>query len=143
MKMLRKILAEEGLTARTKLKTLKTKTLQPGTRLYHGTSAMAEFTQLNKESWFGFDPHTAKKWATWGGDKGRTRVLVFTVWTPVNLIDTIALEDWEALSDFLQVEDTTYEMRKGVLKKRLPGWYGETEVLISDPERFLTYDGEV
>jgi hypothetical protein len=94
-----------------------------------------EFTMPKEGSWFSFDPKKARKWGMWGADKGRLRVLEFEVTRSLSLLDARSSWDWIALAEELKVEETTYEMRKAVLKARLPGWFGKTEVMISEPKK--------
>jgi hypothetical protein len=58
---------------------------------------------------------------------------------PVMLADTCSAEDWErfclALLD--DPEPGMYEIANAAKKARLAGWLGDTEVMLTNPKKYL------
>lgn len=110
--------------------------LPTGTLLYHGTSAKEEFAVPRGPAWFTKDEETAREWMCWKmrpkHERGRPRVLTCRLLAALMLVDTVAVEDWEALGLFV-LDDTdpiTYHLADSMAAKGLSGWFGNKEVLI-------------
>ena len=119
--------------------------LPAGTKLFHGTDSAGEFLVPDGPAWFAFNLSKAQQWAGWsqsmpaGRTKADRRVLVLRSRADVSLLDTRKRSDWEKLCLELcgDPEAGMYAVAEQVRQAGYAGWYGRTEVLLTDPAIWL------
>lgn len=126
--------------------------LPAGTLLFHGSDCDGDFLIPDGPAWFAFTKPKAAEWAGWsesvppGRSKGDKRVLALKSIADVKLIDTRKLQTWQKLCVDLcgDAEAGTGTVAYRAREASLVGWYGRTEVLLTDPAAWLihqaTYD---
>lgn len=121
-------------------------TLKKGTLLYHGTDSRVDFKKIIGPAWLCRSLEKAKQWAGWsesgkwaGGPK---RVLAYSLKRNMRLVNTTTIEQWQEL--FVALSDTPdpliHQAAKAVAKADLNGWYGESEVMIVKPGKFVRFE---
>lgn len=131
--------------ASTRTKALPTLTLKAGTRLFHGTRCVGEFEAPDGPAWFAFDRDKAREWCDWSNEppKGRThgeaRVLCYEVSADVELLDTRTLRAWQRAGIALVDDDDPeiYSLAAAVARSGRGGWFGRSEVMLSEPSARL------
>jgi hypothetical protein len=122
-----------------------TKILPAGTLLYHGTKTAGDFTLPDGPAWFAFSYGEAEKWINWsstppsGRTFGEPRVIVACVVKPVELADTRSLRNWQQFCQTLlgDPEPGIGVIAQAAKKARIPGWLGNTEVMLARPKMYL------
>lgn len=120
-----------------KISRLPRVTLPAGTVLYHGTAATAEFAALeDRPTWFCLERNRAVGWAGWASeDAGRKRCLKFRLTADVSLLDTVAVEQWEAVCEAFtgDPDPGIGDISKALRRADEAGWFGRTEIMLTRP----------
>lgn len=76
---------------------------------------------------------------------GKKRVLRFVLKRRLELVDTTTLEQWQNLFMTLckTPDPIISQASKAISKAGLKGWYGEREVMVVSPSRFMAPAGMV
>lgn len=116
-------------------------TLSAATVVWHGTDCAGSLARPDGPLWVTEDRGRACQWARWksqpadGRPPGPLRVISYTVRRPVQLVDTVAVERWEALGRWLAgtPEPGPWTLALACRRQGLAGWRGTNELLLCDP----------
>lgn len=99
---------------------LRTRTLRPGTLLFHGTSADFHPSELLAPAWFSEKPRVARHFVTWhkGGD---ARIIQFRVVSPLKLLLIPDAETYEEVRNLSLATDTETQA-EWVCHQGYDGW---------------------
>lgn len=130
---------------------LRTRKLDCGTRLYHGTSAPEDFSIPRGPAWFSDATAVANRFQRWHEwSPSRPRTLVFSVSESPELLLLQSRDDFDAFEDeHEELPNDPAEMAEAVCRAGYDGWiipdnYPEgADIMLCRPEDWLTAEGPI
>lgn len=100
---------------------LRTQTLRPGTRLYHGTSGDFHPADLRTPAWFSDIPEATDFFQTWNRGDGKPHRKVYIVTSPLRLLKIVDNDEMSELQERAGTDDIN-DLADWVLRQGYAGW---------------------